>query len=105
MDDVFGTYSTDDESTKHSRGSILPSLYNEKDEKEESVKKAFAKTDENQKSKIEEKMENAKRSCLKKEQKKENLTDTDGNDSGIEGKKVLLYCVISIFKSGFRVFS
>uniref|UniRef100_A0A1I7VHJ2 Msx2-interacting protein n=1 Tax=Loa loa TaxID=7209 RepID=A0A1I7VHJ2_LOALO len=89
LDDVFGTYSTDDESTKHSKGSIVPSLYKEKDEKENG-KKAITKSDENQKSKNEkEKIENTKRLTLKKERKKEKLDESDGGESGAEGKKVV----------------
>ncbi|MCP9261314.1 Msx2-interacting protein [Dirofilaria immitis] len=53
LDDVFGTYSTDDESTKHSR----------------------AKTDENLKTRsVKEKTENTRRLGLKKERKRESWT-------------------------------
>uniref|UniRef100_A0A0R3RGC1 SPOC domain-containing protein n=1 Tax=Elaeophora elaphi TaxID=1147741 RepID=A0A0R3RGC1_9BILA len=90
LDDVFGTYSTDDESTKHPRGSIVPSLYKEKDEKEEIGKKATTKSDENQKSKSEkEKIENSRRLNLKKERKKEKLEESDESESGGEGKKII----------------
>ncbi|EJW87485.1 hypothetical protein WUBG_01604 [Wuchereria bancrofti] len=91
LDDVFGTYSTDDECTKHSRGSIVPSLYKEKDEKEESGKRATTKIDGNQKSKDEkEKAGNTRRLSLKKERKKENLEGSDEGESGEEGKKIVL---------------
>uniref|UniRef100_A0A7I4K4Z1 Msx2-interacting protein n=1 Tax=Brugia malayi TaxID=6279 RepID=A0A7I4K4Z1_BRUMA len=88
LDDVFGTYSTDDESTKHSRGSIVPSLYKEKDEKEEG-KKAVTKIDGNQKLKDEkEKAGNTRRLSLKKERKKEKLEESD-DESCEEGKKTV----------------
>uniref|UniRef100_A0A915Q4P4 RRM domain-containing protein n=1 Tax=Setaria digitata TaxID=48799 RepID=A0A915Q4P4_9BILA len=86
LDDVFGTYSTDDESTKYSRGSIVPSLYKEKDEKEESGKKVPRKMHENQRSRNEkEKAENSRSSNLKKERKKEKLEEAD--ESGVEEKE------------------
>lgn len=92
LDDVFGTYSTDDESTKHSRGSIVPSLYKEKDEKDGNDKKASIKIDESQKSKNEnEKMESTRRLSLKKERRKEKVEETDDGESDGERKKVLLY--------------
>ncbi|VBB29844.1 unnamed protein product, partial [Acanthocheilonema viteae] len=87
LDDVFGTYSTDDESTKHSRGSIVPSLYKEKNEKEESGKKAITKIDESQKSKSEkEKTESTRRLSLKKERKKEKLDESENESVGEENK-------------------
>lgn len=95
LDDVFGTYSTDDESTKHSKGSIVPSLYKEKNEKEESVKKATTKVDESQKLKDEkEKMESTSRLSLKKECKKEKLEESDEGESGGEGKKVFPFMML-----------
>lgn len=97
LDDVFGTYSTDDECTKHSRGSVVPSLYKEKDEKEEDGKKATTKADESQKSRNEkEKVENTRRSSLKKERKKEKLEESDEGEFGAEGKKVFLWLIYHV---------
>ncbi|VDM97030.1 unnamed protein product [Thelazia callipaeda] len=81
LDDVFGTYSTDEESTKP-RGSILPSLYKEKDKKDEIVKKNVKKTEELCK----EKVDDNKSSNLKKERNKK-LGGSDGESATDEKKK------------------
>ncbi|OZC10082.1 hypothetical protein X798_02931 [Onchocerca flexuosa] len=89
LDDVFGTYSTDDESTKHSRSSIVPSLFKEKNE-EVDDKKLITKIDETQKSRNgKEKTGNIRRLSLKKERKKGELEESDEDESDAEGKKII----------------
>ncbi|VDP14850.1 unnamed protein product [Onchocerca flexuosa] len=89
LDDVFGTYSTDDESTKHSRSSIVSSLFKEKNE-EVDDKKLITKIDETQKSRNgKEKTGNIRRLSLKKERKKGELEESDEDESDAEGKKII----------------
>ncbi|VDK63783.1 unnamed protein product [Gongylonema pulchrum] len=101
MDDVFGAYSTDDESTKHSmsRCSIVPSLYKEKDEKDEegSTGKRRAKKATDTSTSFKEKTTD-KNSACKKEKRKEKVNGNDEEElSSIDHKKEVCILKIRIF--------
>lgn len=107
LDDVFGAYSTDDESTKHSqsRGSIVPSLYKEKDEKEESSKKSTKKIEASQKSKKEKEKADDGNSGTKKDRRKEKVEDSDEDETVVDDKKVCLFPSGMVVQWFFKSFS